>query len=122
MELTTAQVEELLTNHKFKSTYRGEEYEVDADWHNWDDKSYSKEPVEIPGLGKIEFAEADTGGEGHGEYISMVFKITMADCADTVRHFRKEGWYASHDGSYWDGDFAEVEPYEKLVTLYRPVK
>lgn len=62
----------------------------------------------------LELVEADTGGEGHGEYVFVVVKV-----GDQL--FRKEGYYASHYGTDWDGDFEEVEAYEKTVTDYRAV-
>lgn len=34
------------------------------------------------------------------------------------QYFRKNGYYASHDGSYWDGSFTEVHPREKTVTVW----
>lgn len=58
--------------------------------------------------------EADTGGEGHGEYVFVVIKVGD-------QYFRKEGYYASHYGTDWDGSFAEIEPFEKTVTDYRVV-
>lgn len=74
----------------------------------------SYEWVEIPGFGRLEVVEYDGGGEGHGEYIFCVFKIGD-------RYFRKTGYYASFDGSNWDGALEEVKPFEKTVTDYRRV-
>lgn len=62
----------------------------------------------------LSVVEADTGGEGHGEYVFIVVKV-----GDQL--FRKEGYYASHYGTDWDGRFEEVEAYEKTVTDYRKV-
>lgn len=32
--------------------------------------------------------------------------------------FRKFGWTASHDGTYWEGSFNEVRPVEKTITVW----
>jgi len=56
----------------------------------------------------------ETGGMDEGSYASYVFEIAG-------RFFRKEGYYQSHQGYDWDGDFEEVEPFELRVTDYRPV-
>lgn len=54
----------------------------------------------------------DSGGEGHGEYCSMIYEIDG-------RFFKLEGSYYSHDGMYWDDDsFTEVKPQVKSVTVY----
>ena len=58
--------------------------------------------------------ESDLGGEGHGEHVFFVFRIGN-------QLFRKEGYYASHYGTDWDGPLDEVEVYEKTVMDYRPI-
>ena len=55
------------------------------------------------------------GGEGDGDQYWMVISITDSI---TTRFFRKDGWYASYDGGYLDGETYEVQPKEKLVTFY----
>jgi hypothetical protein len=55
------------------------------------------------------------GGEGEGDQYWMVVSISDGE---TTRYFRKDGWYASYDGGYLDGDIHEVQPKEKLVTFY----
>lgn len=54
----------------------------------------------------------DFGGEGQGSNRYIVFRI-----GDQL--FRKSGYYASYHGSDWDGDFDEVEEYERTITDYR---
>jgi hypothetical protein len=58
---------------------------------------------------------AEYGGEGDGDQYWVV--ISISDGL-TTRHFRKDGYYASYDGGYLDGDTSEVKPVEKLVTFY----
>ncbi len=55
--------------------------------------------------------EADTGGEGHGESCHYVFQV-----GDQL--FRKDGYYASHYGTDWDGSLYEVQAVERTATLY----
>jgi hypothetical protein len=59
--------------------------------------------------------EAAYGGEGEGDQYWMVVSISDGE---TTRYFRKDGWYASYDGGYLDGDTYEVTPQEKVITVY----
>lgn len=55
---------------------------------------------------------ADFGGEGQGEELWVVFSL-----GDQL--FRVDGYYASWDGSNWDGaEPYEVEPVPVVVTQY----
>jgi hypothetical protein len=54
---------------------------------------------------------ASFGGEGQGDEIWVVVQVG-------TQLFRKDGYYASHYGSDWDGDFEEVAAREKVVTVY----
>jgi hypothetical protein len=54
---------------------------------------------------------ANYGGEGQGDDIWVVVKI-----GDQL--FRKDGYYASHYGSDWDGYCREVKAKEETVTVY----
>ena len=58
---------------------------------------------------------ADVGGEGQGDIRYAVFCFT--DGSGT-KYFRKDGFYASYDGSTWDGEFSEVQPQERVVTVW----
>lgn len=68
----------------------------------------------IPGVGVIEVVE-DEGGEGQGDEYWFVLKITDGE---SVRFFRMDGYYASYDGGYYDGELKEVHPVERVVTFY----
>ncbi len=137
MSLTLTQVEDLLLqtvnflrkrNHELnkernagKPWFTDSEFEpeTELDWQDLDSLEYSfgdyDRPVELHGR-TVELVEADTGGEGHGEDIYMVFKTVDVDGAE--QYWRKDGYYASYDGSDWDGDFREVKPVERVVTFY----
>ena len=56
----------------------------------------------------------ETGGMDAGSDASVVIRV-----GDQL--FRKQGYYQSHYGYDWDGDFSEVEPYARTVTDYRPI-
>jgi hypothetical protein len=100
-------------------TSRDFQPETELDWADLDSLESSfgdyNKPIELHGR-LVELVEADTGGEGHGEDIYMVFKTT--DVNGDIQYWRKEGYYASYDGSDWDGDFREVRPVERVVTFY----
>lgn len=58
---------------------------------------------------------AEHGGEGEGDQYWVV--VSISDGV-TTRYFRKDGWYASYDGGYLDGETLEVKPVEKVVVHY----
>jgi hypothetical protein len=58
---------------------------------------------------------AEYGGEGDGDQYWVVISISDGT---TTRYFRKDGYYASYDGGYLDGDTREVKPAERLVVFY----
>lgn len=76
----------------------------------WQDL-YPNSSVEV-GLYTLEYVEKEGGYEGGGEELWVVFKVGD-------QYFRKSGYYASYDGSTWDGALEEVEPYVEPKTLYR---
>ena len=49
--------------------------------------------------------------QGGGEDIWLV--VRAGD-----QYFKKAGWYASHDGAYWDGDCSEVKPVQRMTTFW----
>lgn len=55
------------------------------------------------------------GGEGEGDRYWMV--ISLSDGL-TTRYFRRDGWYASYDGGYLDGETYEVKPKTKQITVF----
>lgn len=57
----------------------------------------------------------DFGGMDMGSERYVVFSMT--DETGT-RYFRKDGFYQSHYGTDWDGEFREVRPVEKTITVY----
>lgn len=120
----TSTIEEVLENfvHVSEGTYlNGESYRYeDQGWYQWSEVADGGDPVKVPDLGVVSIVDYATGGEGSAEHIYMVFEIT--DAEGGVKFYQKTGYYASFDGSNWDGDFSEVAPSEKTITVYTPVK
>lgn len=55
-----------------------------------------------------------TGGMDEGSNATVTLKIGD-------QYFRKSGYYASHYGYDWDGDFEEVHPVQKSITVYESI-
>lgn len=126
-ELTVAEVEELIlpaydedgepVEYEYTQTYAGETYtsKVHLDsWHAWEELEGT--PLFLPGLGRVEVIESDTGGEGATD-MQMVFQVTSL-IDGFQRLFAIEGYWLSHDGGYWEGPFHKVDRKTKVVTYY----
>jgi hypothetical protein len=87
------------------------------DFRAWDEW-YGDKPIqtEIDNVPVTVTLIEDVGGEGQGDHRHLVFKIERASCLP--RFFRKDGYYSSYNGNDWDGDFKEVSPITKTVTVY----
>jgi hypothetical protein len=81
----------------------------------WDFWAWENKSTEIEGLGKVTTVE-QFGGEGQGDRAWVVVRVDFPN--GTSRYFKKDGYHASHDGTYYDGYFSEVTPQEKVVTVY----
>ena len=97
--------------------------EADKRWRAWRNRFWEffkeyKAPlwVTVPELGKVRVTE-QFGGEGKGDQYWMVFEVDCG-CGPDNRFFRIDGWYASYDGGYYDGNLYEVKPVQKVVTFY----
>lgn len=45
----------------------------------------------------------------------------MLDEAGDERLFRRNGWYASYSGGYFEGPTEEVAEAQQLITVYNPI-
>ena len=88
------------------------------DWSYWMHETPA-EGVDIPGVGHVS-REAQHGGEGEGDQAWVVLRIEHED--GQTKYYRKDGYYASFDGMYFDADFTEVTPTPKTITVYKAVK
>lgn len=102
-------VEQALENHEFDPYSSG--------WNFWYYEVEEDEIERVPGLGDVTVIEKQMAGEGdYAAKIYIVFKVEAAP--DVYSFFKKEGNYASYDGSSWDGSFKEVRPTEKTILVY----
>ena len=70
----------------------------------------------VPDFGIVTVVE-DFGGEGQGDQRYIVFRLT--DENGDEYFFKADGYYASYDGSSWDGtELYQVTPREKTITVY----
>lgn len=90
---------------------------IDNRWHQGNDNK--NQPVDFGGGIVIKLVD-DFGGEGQGDDYWIVMEITVDD--EPPRLYRVEGWYASYDGGYLDGDLHEVRPKEVTRIIYERVK
>lgn len=88
-------------------------FDIEDCWKEVKYEASREQPVTVNGFtAKV---EAEYGGEGQGEQFWVVVSISDGE---TTRYFRKDGWYASYDGGYLDGDTSEVVPREKTIVIY----
>jgi len=110
-DFTAAEVLEALEDHLENGDGWGE-YEVYIPAANpVDPGSFAPLKITLRGV-EYEVKEVDrTGGMDEGSGLSSTIQVGS-------QFFRKSGYYASHYGSDWDGDFREVRPVTKTVTVY----
>lgn len=60
------------------------------------------------------YMDGESGGEGSGESVWLVFKVG-------VQYFKKTGYYASYDGTSWDGDVTEVRRRQVTVSMWEEI-
>lgn len=102
-------IEEFESSDAYEQTYSYSEPSMLDDLMNEEEQSF-----DVPGLGKVEFVE-NFGGEGQGDDYWLIFKVGE-------QYFQQDGYYASHDGGYLDGDLYEVEPVKVTKTEYKVKK
>jgi hypothetical protein len=68
------------------------------------------------GLGKME----EVHNEREGSDFDCIVKVVYFKDHDV--YISVSGYYSSQEGSTFDGDFAEVKPEEKTITVYNKVK
>lgn len=78
---------------------------------HWELHEGSFDPNDWGDLGPVEHVASVGGSEGSGELMYYVLK-----CGS--RYFRQEGYYASWDGSRWDGKFREVQGVERTIVVW----
>lgn len=80
----------------------------------------SVKPVNIPGMGTVNYVESGRDGDDFDSYV-MVLKVTPESDSSPYL-LRVSGYYSSWDGVDWgDATIEEVEVYEEVVKRYRSV-
>ena len=74
--------------------------------------------VAIPGIGQA-VAVDRFGGEGEGDDYWFVFKVTEPNGNERI--FKRNGWYASYDGGYYEGPTEEVVEGEKVIRVWEKI-
>ncbi|MFI9591014.1 hypothetical protein [Nonomuraea sp. NPDC052265] len=82
-------------------------------WWSWRDED--ENGTEVAGLGNVATVQTEGGGEGDGEYMHVVIRVTQGD---VTRYFKKTGYHSSYGGTDWDGEIRSVWPTTKTVTVY----
>lgn len=123
MSYTTKDVDRAVVFDGYSYTYKrydGEVREIHTKgWHELEEAlEYSNARVHLPGVGVATLVET-YGGMDQGEERWFVFKVTDADGEE--RLFRRNGYYASYDGSYFDGPTEEVKSVAKVVNVFEAV-
>jgi hypothetical protein len=96
----------------------------DAIEMSWDKgRFYKRVPrervgVDLPGIG---FATHVDGFGGMDQGSDYYFVFTITDAEGGVRTFKRDGWYQSHDGGYYEGPTTEVKPVEKTITVWEDI-
>lgn len=116
--MKASEVESALTNLADEDGENPLAYDYGNAWSAIGHEDYSSEAEEALKALPFSFTVVENygGGEGSGETRYLVLQVTSDD---GVQYFRKDGAYYSYDGSNWDyGDFYEVEPTQKTITVY----
>lgn len=91
------------------------EYDDEYFWGEFEWREKRDEPVSLSLRDEsvlVECVESRYGEEGDwavGTYV--IIKVG-------TQFFKKNGYYRSHDGEYWDGVLEEVKPTQKYITVY----
>lgn len=94
-----------------------EAIESTRDFYDWDEVRWVNNGdvalyIDVAGETHVPVTTIDSfGGEGQGDSMWVVVKVGS-------QFFRKNGYYASHYGTDWDGDFSEVTPQQKTITVW----
>lgn len=93
---------------------KANEVEYNYDWIDGNGNKVSRINL---GFGwEYECVEVFGGDEGDGEEYWIVFSIKRYD--ELIGYWKIEGYYASYDGTYLDGDLYKVVQREKLVLVW----
>jgi len=125
-------IEKALLAYMTKDTWTDwrtkEKVERDCVW-NWErwaglsDMTEERRPfIEVPNLGTVRVLSTfDNNPDSESSSpLQIVFHITEPN--GNQIYLRKDGFYQSHDGTYWDGGFYQVHPVPVTFTDYQKVR
>ena len=116
-DYTASQVESAIESSPgFESWGEADNWTLAGPRTNWSGKVYEATDDRLfiaidDELIPVEFVDGKMPAEEGG---SSVWVVVRAG----TQLFRKNGYYASHYGTDWDGSFDEVIPSEKVITVY----
>lgn len=108
-DYTTDEITESAPDESSENSWAGSWWEELADSND----GYKSEITLRGNTVEVEKVASKPAEEGGGDTIFVVIRIG-------TQFFKKEGYYVSHDGEYWDGYLTEVFPEEKTITVYEP--
>lgn len=116
MTFTVSEIEEALDDLGFEGDEEDlEDFDGEGGWetvaYEWDDQTIHWLPIGDTKLA-VQVLEVSTGTYDDDTYIILDVNGV---------NYRKFGWTASHDGTYWDGRLEKVESYEKTETYWRKI-
>ena len=98
------------------------EYVDGTEGNPWEDLQWALEykedskTVYLPGVGDVVLVNVRGGGEGDGDDYHIIIRVTGQD--SSIRTFKRNGWYASHDGGYLEGPTVEGKIVVKAVEVF----
>ena len=105
MSFTSKEIEKAISDYEEENGLEDSYEQVFKSLISEDEAEY-----DIPGIGKVEYAES-YGGEGQGDEYWLVIKVGK-------QFFRVNGWYSSYEGGELDGTLEEVMPKQVVRTEY----
>lgn len=114
---TAEQVEQAIESaNEDEGWYDAEYWTPAGTYPNWRGEPVEQEDkrlkIDIDGTTEyVEYVDGKLPAEGGGEEVWVVVKV-----GDQL--FRKDGYYASHYGTDWDGNFYTVTAQVREVTFY----
>lgn len=119
--ITVQEVENLLIGSREYDEFGDDDYE-ELSWGHWLHEGTGDFEKISPSL-LARTVKTVGGYEGGGEYVEMVIEVRPTIESREVwypasRFFKKLGFYTSFNGTDFDGEFFEVFPKQRTVTVY----
>lgn len=109
--LTNTEIEEIIEDYSYDEDGNPREEIEDYGEDFWDwfiNEKNEGDKVDVAGH-EFEFVAYSVSGEDGDTWAIAKIDGTL---------YRKDGWYASHDGTYWDGSVYPTTAVEKTITVW----